>query len=316
MTKTRFAIAPLRLSAGCAVTFLFFSMPVRAQQNFSLAASPSKVYLNEHGVAGATITVQRVNGFNGSVALSVSGLPKGVVAEFKPATTTTTSTLVIAAGSVAVTGATTVTVTGASGSLTAAVSIPLAVSAAIGAGGSGTVVDLSPAYNVFGIYTNGTAFSTGGLDGVGWAYSANLLTPSRIYNLSQFNFGPANQLDAVSGTGQPIMLPAGQFGHLAMLATGVEGNQTAQIVKVTYTDGTSSVFARNFSDWFTPQNYPGEYEAVTMPYRAMASGGTDARGNFYLYAHLFPLNTSKTVASFTLPNNRDLVVLAVTLTLN
>jgi hypothetical protein len=314
MTKTRFSTEPVLLSAAFGATLLFFTTPVRAQQSFSLTASPSKVYVNEHGVAASTITIQPVNGFNGSVTLSVSGLPKGVGAAFRPPSTTSTSTLVFGAGLVAMTGATTVTVTGVSGSVTQAVSIPLAVSAAIGTGGSGTVAELSPAYNVYGIYTNGTAFSTGGLDGVGWAYSANLLTSSRVWNGTQFKFGPANQLDAVSGTGEPITLPAGQFGHLVMLATGVEGNQTAQIVKVTYTDGTTSDFALNFSDWFSPQSYPDEYEGVTMPYRAMADGGLDARGNFYLYAHLLRLDSSKTVEAITLPDNRHVVVLAVTLT--
>lgn len=111
-----------------------------------------------------------------------------------------------------------------------------------------------------------------------------------------------------------MLLPPGRFGHLVMLATGVEGNQTSQYVKVTYTDGTYSVFVRNFSDWFTPQLYPDEYEAVTMPYRDMADGGRDSRGNFYLYAHLFPLDNTKTVEHLTLTDNRDVVVLAVTLT--
>jgi hypothetical protein len=306
---------PLLFSAACATTLLFSTAPARAQQSFSISATPAKLYLNQHGVAASTIAIQPVNGFAGAVTLSVSGLPKGVVAEFKPDSTTGTSTLVLEASPVAVTGATTVTVTGASGSLTETISIPLAVSAATGTGGLGIVVDLSPSYNVYGIYTNGTSFSTGGLDGVGWAYSVNLLTESRKLNGIQFDFGPADQLDAVSGTGQPILLPAGQFGTLAMLATGVEGNQTDQVIRVTYTDGTVSEFVRNFSDWFTPQNYLDEYEAVTMPYRDMSDGGLDSRGNFYLYAHFFTLDSTKTVASFTLPENRDVVVLAVTLTL-
>jgi hypothetical protein len=313
MPKRRCSTVPLPYLAACATAILLFATPVRAQPSFSLTAAPSKVYLNEHGVAGSTITVQPVNGFDGSVTLSASGLPDGVVATFKPASTTSTSTLVLEAGIVAQTGATTVTITGTSGSLTQTISVPLAVSAAIGTGGSGTVVDLSPSYNVYGIYTNGTPFTTGGLDGVGWAYSANLLTGSRVYDDIQFNFGPANQLDAVSGTGQPILLPAGQFTGMLMLATGVEGNQTAQIVKVTYADGTNQEFERSFSDWFTPQNYPDEYEAVTMPYRAMADGGLDSRGNFYLYAHYFALNSAKIVESLTISDNRDVVILAVTL---
>jgi hypothetical protein len=63
--------------------------------------------------------------------------------------------------------------------------------------------------------------------------------------------------------------------------------------------------------WFVPQSYPGESEAVAMPYRDF-SGGKDTRP-FNLYAYSFHLNSSKTVQSITLPNNRSLVVLAITL---
>lgn len=296
-----------------AIAVPLLTVPARSQQSFSLSAAPGRVYLDEHGIAATSITVEPANGFGSVVSLSVSGLPAGVLASFKPAATTGTSRLVFEAGKVAVTGVTTLTVTGTSGSLTAAISIPLAVSAAGGAGGVGTVVDLTSSYNVSGIYANGTGFATGGLDGVGWAYSANLLTPSRIYNGIQFNFGPPNAPDAVSGTGQPILLPMGRFRRMAILATGVEGNQTAQILKVTYTDGTSQKFALNCSDWFTPQSYPDEYEAVTMPYRVFEAGTLDARGNFYLYAHFVVLDGAKFVETLTLPVNRDLVLLGVTL---
>ena len=50
--------------------------------------------------------------------------------------------------------------------------------------------------------------------------------------------GPANQPDAVNGTGQPIALPAGQFALMRMLATGVDGEQKAQSITVTYIDDT------------------------------------------------------------------------------
>ena len=88
---------PLLFSAACATTLLFSTAPARAQQSFSISATPAKLYLNQHGVAASTIAIQPVNGFAGAVTLSVSGLPKGVVAEFKPDSTTGTSTLVLEA---------------------------------------------------------------------------------------------------------------------------------------------------------------------------------------------------------------------------
>ena len=43
----------------------------------------------------------------------------------------------------------------------------LAVSAAKGTAGAGTTVSLTPDFNLNGIYTDGTKYSTGGLDGTG-----------------------------------------------------------------------------------------------------------------------------------------------------
>ena len=124
-----------------------------------------------------------------------------------------------------------------------------------------------------------------------------------------FTLGPANVPDAVSGTAIP--LPAGQYATLGMLATGVNGNQASQTFVVKYSDGTSSTFEQSMSDWFTPQNYPGEGIAVTMPYRDNNAGGEDPR-LFNLYGYSFTLNGAKTATSITLPNNGDVAVLAIT----
>jgi len=283
-----------------------------ALPGFSLSAPPS-MFVNQGGFATGIISVTPVNGFSGSVTFSVSGLPKGVKAAFKPGSTTASTKLVLTAASDATLGYANVTVVGTSGNLTQSANLNLAVSAAVGTGGAGTPVDLSAAYNVYGIYTNGSTYTTGGLDGDGFSYSHKLLTPSRVpYGRTQFNFGPPNRPDAVSGTGQPIALPAGQFSRLSLLATGVNGSQTAQAITVTYTDGSTSQFTQSFSDWFVPSNFPGETEAVAMAYRNVNNGTQDDR-TFNLYAYTFSIDNTKTLQSLTLPNNRNLVVLAITL---
>src|SRR5262249_13326154 len=149
-----------------------------------------------------------------------------------------------------------------SGSIKQTLTLTLAVSAAVGTAGAGSPVDLSADFNRNGIYEDGMAYTTGGLDGVGYSYSAELLTPSRVFNGVLFNFGPVNQPDAVSWAGQPVPLPPGQFSTLVLLATGVEGNQPSQTIMVKYSDGSSSQFVQSFSDWFTPQKYFRQFEAV------------------------------------------------------
>jgi hypothetical protein len=61
--------------------------------------------------------------------------------------------------------------------------------------------------------------------------------------------------DAVSG--QTVTLPAGKFSTLKLLASGVNGSQTGQTFVVKYTDGTTTSFTENLSDWCASQNYPG-----------------------------------------------------------
>ena len=85
------------------------------------------------------------------------------------------------------------------------------------------------------------------------------------------------------------------------------------MITVTYTDGTTAQFIQSFSDWYTPSNFPGEHEAVAMPYRDVCNGTQDNR-TFNLYAYNFLLNSAKAIESVTLPDNRDVVVLAATLT--
>ena len=190
-------------------------------------------------------------------------------------------------------------------------------SAVSGMGGAGKPVNLASAYNRNSIYADGTTFTSDGLDGAGYAYSSDLLTANRILNGIQFNFGPANQPDAVYGDGKPISLPAGQFATLQLLAAGIYGPVLGQAITVTYTDGSTSVFTQNFSDWCgcvpNPGEQPGELLAVAMPYRDSRDGKRDNQDS-YLYGYTFALNRTKTVQSLTLPDNHNLVVLAATLT--
>jgi hypothetical protein len=205
-------------------------------------------------------------------------------------------------------------VTGTSGIAAQTTQPTIVVSAATGTGGSGIPVNLASAYNLNGIYTDGATSATNGLDGDGNAYSSELLTANRILNGVQFNFGPANAPDAVQGSGQTINLPAGQFTTLQLLGTGVNGHQAAQLFAVTYTDGTTSTFTQGFGDWASGLGgFANQSEAVAMTY-VDANNNTKVSGQRNLYAYFFALNSAKTVASLTLPNNSNVVVLAATLT--
>lgn len=173
-----------------------------------------------------------------------------------------------------------------------------------GVGGATTTTD------IYGIYSDGTSFSTGGLDGNGYAYSAKLLSTSQTWNGYTFSIGAANTTNALSGGS--ITFTQGQYSKLNLLATGLNGNQASQTFTVNYTDGTSTAFTQSLSDWFTPQSYTGESKAVTMAYRN-TSGGTEDSRTFYLYGYSFSINSGKTVKSLTLPSNRNVAVVSYVL---
>ncbi|MGD0772912.1 MAG: CARDB domain-containing protein [Candidatus Solibacter sp.] len=181
----------------------------------------------------------------------------------------------------------------------------------VGKAAGSASVDLTSAYNITGIYTDGTTFSpNGGVDGTGAACSAVLLGATQVWNGATFTFGPANSLNAV--TGKTVALPAGQFGRLGVLAIGINGGQVSQTFTVKYTDGTSSTFSQSVSDWYSPQHYAGESVALQMQYRVTSAGGKDGRP-FDLYGYSFNLSTDKTVSQVSLPGSPNVVVLAMTL---
>ena len=109
-------------------TTIALTVNAPAQPDYTLSASPSSLTVVQGNSGASTVTVNKINGFSGTVALSASGLPSGVTASFNPASTTSTSTLTLTASSTATTGPATVTVTGVSGSLTHTTTISLTVS--------------------------------------------------------------------------------------------------------------------------------------------------------------------------------------------
>ena len=284
------------------------ALTVTPAPNFTLSAAPASVGVYPGLSASTFVTVTPQNGFNGTVTLSAAALPKGVTASFGKVASGVAGITFTAAASAAPVSST-VTVTGTSGSLSHTATLTLTVLAP--ASGSVTVNPAS-SYNVSGMVTDGSVFSSaGGLDGGGRAYSANLLGTALSAGGTSFYLGPANAADAISS--KTVPLPAGQYSTLKLLATGVNGNQASQRFTVTYSDGTTSVFTQSLSDWFTPQGYSGESAAVSMNYRDNSNGTADGRP-FSLYTYSFTLTAGKTVTSVTLPNNRNVVVLGLSLT--
>jgi subtilase family serine protease len=152
--------------------------------SFTLSASPSSLAVAAGSQGTTTITVHPANGFNGTVALSASGLPQGVTASFNPTGTATSSILTLSAGAGAATGTFLVTVRGSSGNLASSTTLSLTVSGAadfalsvspatlsVARGGTGTAtLTIDP---VNGFNGSVTLSATGTRKGIAVAFSPN-----------------------------------------------------------------------------------------------------------------------------------------------
>jgi hypothetical protein len=102
--------------------------------DFTLSASPASLSVTQGSSATSTVSTSVSNGFNSSVALSISGLPSGVTASFSPTSIAApgsgSSTLTFTASSTATTGTFNTTVSATGGGITHTTVIPVTVNAA------------------------------------------------------------------------------------------------------------------------------------------------------------------------------------------
>ncbi len=103
------------------------TLVVSGPPDFSLSASPASQSVVQGASTSYSVTITPSGGFNGSVTLSVSGLPSGATGTFSPNPATTSSTLSVATSATTPTGSYPLTITGVSGTLTHTTSVTLVV---------------------------------------------------------------------------------------------------------------------------------------------------------------------------------------------
>ena len=282
--------------------------PNAGPSDFTLSTSSNTMPISQGRSGSAKVFIMPRGSFEGTVTLAANGLPSGVTASFNPPSTSGSSTLTLTAQRSAAPSSTTVTVTAQSGNTSHTATIAVTVTPIL----AGTVpVDLSSAYNITGIYSDGAKFSPeNSLDGDGFSFSAEAIGREQVGGDVIFKIGPPNAPDVVSG--KTVNLPEGKFSNVKILALAVNGDQELQTFNVTYADGTSSTFSQNLSDWASPRSFPGESVAFTLPYRLVSDGSKDSN-TFYGFAYSLNLDSSKAVRSVSLPSNRSVLVFGITL---
>jgi poly(beta-D-mannuronate) lyase len=101
-----------------------------SQPDFTISATPSSQTVQPGAGTSYTVNIGNVNGFSGTVTLSISGLPAGATASFNPASVNMigSSTLTVSTAASTPAGSYTLTITGTSGSLVHNTTVTLVVS--------------------------------------------------------------------------------------------------------------------------------------------------------------------------------------------
>jgi hypothetical protein len=147
------------------------TLPLSVHAPSFLVEGPSYLNIGQGTSSTFDFSVVPQYGFNGTVNLTVSGLPTGVTASFSPNPTANGSVLTLTASSTAVTGNSTLTITGTSGALTSTMTLTLGVNSPsftlsplgvlnLGQGASGNVYVGVTAQNGF---AGNVTFSVSGL---------------------------------------------------------------------------------------------------------------------------------------------------------
>jgi hypothetical protein len=288
----------------------------------SASASPSTLYLRPGKSGTTTLSAQSLTGSAETVnwtAQAGSGITVTPSSgSFSvPASGTASAPVTIAAGTKVGDYPVTFTLTTSAGTI-----LPAPASVIVDKPG-----DLAPYYNVTGETTDSNP-GAANYDGDGCSYSEQALaavglTPGGTLTSSGLTYTwpktTPGRPDAVITGGQtvPVNAPAGA-STIGFLGSGVQGGSSGSegTATVTYTDGSTSTAQLGYSDWTlaaggSPVLF-GNVIVAQMPYRNC--GGGQQAVTTYIFSQTIPVDSSKKVASVTLPGdvaNGDIGIWAI-----
>jgi uncharacterized repeat protein (TIGR01451 family) len=201
------------------------ALGVAGTPDFTISISPTSRMVARGGSTAYTVTVTPANGFAGSVDLIATNLQTGHTVSFLPATTTSTSTLVLAAGGTSPLNTHTFSVTASSGLMTRTAFATVSTS-------SSQPPSLCPSFTAGSIYDayTPTAVTTGDFNRDG---NADLATVETSGNRVQIRLGPSFPSSFAYAVGNtPLFVVGGDFNRdgKADLATANSGSHNVSVL--------------------------------------------------------------------------------------
>jgi hypothetical protein len=166
--------------------------------------------------------------------------------------------------------------------------------------------------SVISTSTDGTQYNQPGFDNNGLTYSYKLLNNGQVnYAGITFTLGQPNVPNALTG-GASYSLGAaqGSYSNVYLVGAAIAAQNKVPFI-LTYSDASTQTVTVNMSAWTASAGIAGETVIATTAYANNQAGNQVPAGNYYLYGYQLPVNVNKTLVSVTLPNTRNVVIMAL-----
>jgi serine protease len=192
--------------------------PGTPQSDFTLSASPSSVSTSPGASVSYSVSVGSSGGFNGSVALSVSGVPSATTSTFSPSSVVApgSSTLSVATSSSTSPGTYSLTITGTSGTLVHTTSVTLVVNAS-----SDFALSISPGSR--SIRAGGTTSYSVSVSSLSGFTGTVTFSVSGLPQGASASFNPTSVTGAGSSTLAVQTTASTTSGRVTLVVTGTSG---------------------------------------------------------------------------------------------
>ncbi|HEX7139016.1 MAG TPA: FG-GAP-like repeat-containing protein, partial [Vicinamibacterales bacterium] len=227
--------------------------------SFSLTVTPPSRILGLNSSTTFSVVVNAKDGFNGSVQLSASNLPTGVVANFSPATTSTSSVLTLTANNSVYTTQYSFQITGTSGAMTRSTTATFTVTSTPVVATCGTLSQTGSVYTSDYL----TSIATGDFDRDGLPDVVFITQGNKIgISLAQ-GAGVFRAASFITEPNQPVGVTVGDFNRDGKLDLAIADAGSSSIsIRLGNGDGTfqtaTTVAAGASPFWIAAADFNGD----------------------------------------------------------